>query len=79
MANVNVTVVSGANRVTSASYIGKTVADIREELAETLELTGDETSTVLSDGVSNPVDDDYVLESGDRLTFSRVAGQKGSR
>lgn len=79
MANNAVTVVSGPNRMSSASLVGKTVADIRDEMAEALDLTGGETAQITRGNETNPADDDDVLESGDRLVFSLVAGVKGVR
>lgn len=69
----------GANNVSSDRYEGWTVGDVRSDsvTADLLNLTGDESASVGSGADRSTVDDDYVLEAGDVLSFSRQAGNKG--
>lgn len=66
-------IVSGPNSLSGRDYEGLTVSEIRERLAEDLELRGEETASINN----TPVDDDAVLSAGDRLVFTRQAGVKG--
>jgi hypothetical protein len=80
MAN-GVKVVNGFYNLNSADLVGRTVGEVMDDAAYSrlLSLNGDENTDVKSGDSSDyqPVDNDFVLNEGDTLRFSRSGGTKG--
>jgi hypothetical protein len=63
------------NRLSTTAYAGRTVGDVRDELAEALTIPDD--SGVKVNNVE--ASDSHVLVDGDRVEFSKKAGEKGAK
>jgi uncharacterized Zn-binding protein involved in type VI secretion len=72
MAGTN-TLISGPSRLTGQSLVGKTVADVRFQFADALNIPDDATCTV--NGVA--VADSQVIVDGEEIVFAKPLGQKG--
>ena len=71
-----VKVVSGTNQMNVE--VGNSVADVRDALSLLWNFAGDETAEVSANGgVFRSVNDSYVLQDGETLSFSRTNGTKG--
>ena len=69
-----VTIRHGVNSINSDTVAGKTVADVREQAAEILNVP--ESAQVRVNG--NPAEEDAVIADGSTVEFVKVAGEKGA-
>ena len=78
--NSNATFIHGANEWATDRFNNRTVGDVRNMslVQDTLNLQGNE-SAVLEDsyGEEESVADNYVIQAGDTIRFTRQAGTKG--
>lgn len=65
--------VCGSENLKLSEFVGMTVAAIRSEYGDLLNIPGD--ATALVNGKSK--EDSYTLKAKDELVFSRPVGQKG--
>lgn len=72
MGNEKIKVVCGAN-VQEAEIVGKTISEVRAELAEVLNIPVDSRAMVSGDNVEAT----YALQVGDTLEFIKESGDKG--
>jgi len=68
-------VVCGANTQELEDFEGKSVSEVREGLAEALNIPDDARAIITGDNVN----DGYCLQDGDVLEFVRPSGDKGSQ
>lgn len=62
----------------SGVTVGRTLSDVIDDVGQMLDLRGDETFQVASNGGTfATVNDGYVIRDGDEVRFSRSAGTKG--
>jgi hypothetical protein len=67
-----VTVIVGANEM-KLNIMGKTIAQVREDVKALLGLTGTETVKLNGELLVNAIE----LEEGDELEFVKASGEKG--
>lgn len=70
--SATIQVTYGANSQ-EVDVVGKTVGQIREGMAEALNVPKDATALISGE----PVVNDYALQQGDRVEFVRASGEKG--
>jgi len=68
-----ITVICGANTSTFGDISGKSITQLRHDLADVLNIASDAKAIVSGEEVG----DDYVLQPGDRVEFIKQAGVKG--
>ncbi|MCY3018792.1 MAG: hypothetical protein NTW87_07160 [Planctomycetota bacterium] len=69
-----VTVRHGVNSISSDSVAGKTVAEVREEVSDLLNVPG--TAQVRVNG--SPAGEDNQIPEGSTVEFVKIAGEKGA-
>jgi molybdopterin converting factor small subunit len=70
-----VTVHHGVNSISSNTVVGKTVAEVREEVSELLNVPA--SAQVRVNG--SPAGEDDEIADGATVEFVKVAGEKGSQ
>lgn len=70
---MSATIISGLDRITSDSLVGKSVAEIIQDFRDVANIPSDANASV--DG--EPVDNSYIVEDGDKVVFTRPTGSKG--
>lgn len=70
----SVRILSGVNELSSGSYVGRTVEEVRRELRTPLSI-GDGAQVRLNGEVST--DPSIVLRPGDEVEFVKSSGEKG--
>ena len=68
-----VTVRHGVNSISSDTVVGKTVAEVREQVEEVLNVPASSQARVNG----NPAADDDEIADGSTVEFVKVAGEKG--
>jgi len=67
------TVLTHVERLSEESLIGMTIADVRLEFGDVLNILADATPYVNGQAL----DDSHVIEAGERIVFSLSTGEKG--
>jgi hypothetical protein len=64
--------------ITDAGIVGLSLSEVRENFGSILNISPNANPSVKhGDGSTETVDDDYVVEAGDTVTFALALGEKG--
>lgn len=72
---MSIEVIHLPNRISTTAFVGRSVGDLRDEMSESLVIPDD--SMVKVNNVE--ASDSHILADGDRIEFSKKAGEKGTK